>query len=380
MTQPRSQASRVTPEEYRDVIGRFATGVTVITAIEHGRWYGATASAVSSLSLEPPMLLVCLNCESTTGAAVTRAGSFAVNILAESQDQLAQRFASRHPDKFEGVSIAQGERGHPLLEDALAHLECRVTEQVMGGTHTVFLAEVDRAFGRAGAPLAYFRGQFGRLSLSQDEQAHAVLRANIIKRAIVIDHPLDLPQLAEQLGVPQRSAQQALMRLRDEGLVRQQDDGSFVVVPLTVEMIDDTFRARLAVQLGAAALSVGRMSREQLRELRRYAERSTQLRPGEGSTDLEGFEIDQAFHEHLLRASGSGALVTAYRRLTVPGLMARSLGSVDAIGHDIAADRLAVVEAYEAGDLETACAAIRRAYERAIEFHRERVRRAGGFI
>jgi flavin reductase (DIM6/NTAB) family NADH-FMN oxidoreductase RutF len=154
---------RLTPEEFRDVMGHFASGVTVITTLDGEEPLGTTASAVSSLSLEPPMLLVCLNVESVTGQGVKRSGAFGVNILEVGQEDLARHFARKGEHKFADVSYAPGRVGQPLLADALAHLECRVTEEVTAGTHSVFLAEVETAGARAGTPLAYFRGRFGRL-------------------------------------------------------------------------------------------------------------------------------------------------------------------------------------------------------------------------
>lgn len=156
---------RLSPDEFRDVIGHFATGVTVVTALHDGRPYGTTASAVTSLSLEPPMLLVCMNKESATGAAMDASGQFGVNILEEGQADLAVRFATKASDKFDGVPTTTGAWGEPLLAEALATLECRVVERTTGGTHVVFFGEVEHAAARSGAPLAYFRGRFGRLEL-----------------------------------------------------------------------------------------------------------------------------------------------------------------------------------------------------------------------
>lgn len=381
MNQPATTMPAVTAEEYRDVIGRFATGVTVITTSGEGGQFGTTASAVSSLSLEPPMLLICMNRESSTGKAIAQAGRFVVNILAEDQDHLAVRFARRDPDKFQGVPVTPGKHGEPLLDGALAHVECRVTEQVLGGTHTVYLGEVDRASGRTGTPLAYFRGQFGRLHLSQDEQAHSALRAAIIGRSIAIGEPLDVAGLAEQFGVPERSAQQALARLADERLVRQEEDGSFVVVPLTFEVIEDAFRARMTVQLGAAVATVGRLSPEQLAQLHREMEKTLPVRPdGTRMSPDEWFEANAAFHEHMLRHAEGEALIAAHRRLTVQGLMTRALGPEEELADDVAADHVRIVEAYDAGDLEAACEAIRSDNERGIELHRERMGRAGGLV
>ena len=156
----------LTPEEFRDVISHFASGVTVVTAVHDGRAYGTTASAVTSLSLEPPMLLVCMNKESETGRAVAGARRFGVNILGAHQIELAERFAQKGGDKFTGVATSPGQWGEPLFDEAVATLECQVAEQTAVATHQVFFAEVVSAAARGGDPLAYFRGRFGRLDLS----------------------------------------------------------------------------------------------------------------------------------------------------------------------------------------------------------------------
>lgn len=155
-------STTVDQARFREVVGHFTTGVAVITTCLDGRRFGVTASAVSSLSLEPPMLLACLNRRLPTCDAVGTAGAFVVNILDEDQGDLALRFATRQPDKFAGVEVARGDLGVPLIPHALAHLECRVAERVDAGTHTVFLGEVHTARARSGSPLTYFRGTFGR--------------------------------------------------------------------------------------------------------------------------------------------------------------------------------------------------------------------------
>lgn len=155
---------RLGSEEYRAVIGNFATGVAVITTSRDGVAYGTTASALTSLSLDPPMLVLCLNQTSATGAAITTTGRFGVNILNEDQEEAAVRFAGKGQEKFKDVKVSSGPLGQPLLDGALAVLECRVVQQVAGGTHVVYLAEVDHGAAGQGAPLAYFRGRFGRLN------------------------------------------------------------------------------------------------------------------------------------------------------------------------------------------------------------------------
>jgi flavin reductase (DIM6/NTAB) family NADH-FMN oxidoreductase RutF len=163
MTQAPEVRRTLTPDEFRNVIGHFASGVTVVTTVHDGRPYGTTASAVTSVSLEPPMLLICMNKQSETGQAVAACRRFAVNILSEDQPDAAVQFARKGDDKFVGIALDEGEAGVPLLRGALATLECRVVEEVTGGTHSVFFGEVHRGSARKGRPLTYFRGQFGRL-------------------------------------------------------------------------------------------------------------------------------------------------------------------------------------------------------------------------
>jgi flavin reductase (DIM6/NTAB) family NADH-FMN oxidoreductase RutF len=163
-------------EVFRDVIGHFASGVTIITARAGETDFGLTVSAVASLSLEPPMMIVCVNKTSRTLPAIRHSGTFGVNVLGESQGALAERFATNRDDKFDDVPVVYSEFGNPLLEEALAHMECQVIQEVTGGTHSVFLAVVQRAERFEGAPLAYFRGRFGRLELDEDLSGDADVR------------------------------------------------------------------------------------------------------------------------------------------------------------------------------------------------------------
>ncbi len=161
---PGAAPAAVTADEFRDVIGHFASGVGVVTVTHDGRPHGTTANAITSLCVDPPMLLVCMNRASATGQAMSAAGAFAVNILAEDQAPLARRFATKDPEKFTGVGLTAGPHGQPLLPGALAHVECQVEDAVSAGTHTIFIGRVASAGRRPGAPLAYFRGGFRRLA------------------------------------------------------------------------------------------------------------------------------------------------------------------------------------------------------------------------
>ena len=133
----------------------------MVTAVETGRHFGTTVSAVSSVSLDPPTLLVCLNRTSRTRDVVYRSRRFAVNILGVGQGDLARTFATDRDDKFDGVEFERGLFGVPLLRDAIAHIECTVRETATSGTHTVFFGEVQRAQRFEGEPILYYRGQVG---------------------------------------------------------------------------------------------------------------------------------------------------------------------------------------------------------------------------
>lgn len=155
-------------EEFRGVIGRFVTGVTVVTCDHDGRHFGTTASAVSSVSLTPPTILVCMDRGSETRAAVFAAGVFALNILHEDQEEVAVRFARKGDSKFDGVEVVRGRSGAPLLPDALGRLECEVIETVEAATHTVLLGRVVHHGSTPGRPLTHFGGEFVRLSAEGD--------------------------------------------------------------------------------------------------------------------------------------------------------------------------------------------------------------------
>jgi flavin reductase (DIM6/NTAB) family NADH-FMN oxidoreductase RutF len=151
--------------EFRRVMGHFATGVTVVTATSGaGEPYGLTANAISSVSLDPTLVLVCVERTADTEPVIREAGAFAINILPEERGEvLARRFAEtdRHA-RFSGVAHRPGSTGAPILDRALAWLDCTVHEVVPGGDHTIFLGKVVAGDAGEGAPLIYYRGGYGR--------------------------------------------------------------------------------------------------------------------------------------------------------------------------------------------------------------------------
>jgi len=153
------------PDEFRRVLGHFATGVTIVTTCDaDARPSGLTVSAFASLSLDPPLVLVCVDHKSQTYPALRETGRFAVNVLTIGQEALSRRFASTQLDKFDGLPYRISELGLPLLASALAHLECVTVSTHVEGDHTVFVGRVERTGVNDGDPLLYYRGRYDRLS------------------------------------------------------------------------------------------------------------------------------------------------------------------------------------------------------------------------
>ena len=148
---------------FREAISHFASGVTVITTVHEGRRAGMTASAVSSLSLDPILLLVCINTKLATHSAIEQSRRFVVNVLGEGQEELALRFARAGEDKFAGVALRE-DHYLPVLADAIAHFVCDVHERHPGGDHSIFIGRVTACAAEPGRrPLVYFRSGFGAL-------------------------------------------------------------------------------------------------------------------------------------------------------------------------------------------------------------------------
>jgi flavin reductase (DIM6/NTAB) family NADH-FMN oxidoreductase RutF/DNA-binding FadR family transcriptional regulator len=359
-----------TAQTFRDVIGRFATGVTVVTTHHDGHDHGMTASAVSSLSLQPPMLLVCINVASPTGDAVHRSRIFTINVLAEGQANLAQRFATSHADKFEGVSTARGTLGALTLTGALASIECRVVEDVAAGTHRIFIGEVAHAEAREGAPLAYFRGEFGQLHLSRRDPVYAVLRERILSGELD-GVELVAATFATETGLPAGRIDRALTQLAREGLLAGDPVRGYRVAPVTPSAITDALDARCAIELGAAQLGIARATPAELDDLRTLADRTEPPIADSRAVDIAGYAAaNTAFHEALVNLAGSPTLLRAYRGLSLPGILVRGLGdtgsSARTLTSALAEDHRAIARAYEARDLAAA--------RRAIVEHTERTK------
>lgn len=152
---------------YRQIIGHFATGVTVITTNNEGHLHGMTANAVTSVSLDPVMLLVCVDKKANMHVELPKAGRFAINMLRDGQEAVSRTFAeTTEPEegRLQGVGYRPGPHGVPLLDNALAYLECEVEQAIDAGDHTIYMANVVSGdVGGDGSPLIFYRGGYCKL-------------------------------------------------------------------------------------------------------------------------------------------------------------------------------------------------------------------------
>ncbi len=152
--------------KYRQVLGHFPTGVTVITSMAEGTPVGLAVGSFASLSLEPPQVLFCPGKHSSTWPKIHQAGSFCVNILADDQEDVCRVFASKAPDKFAEVGWKRSGNGSPLIDGVLAYIDCTVADVFESGDHYIVVGDVhDLDVRHEGSPLVFFRGGYGRYSI-----------------------------------------------------------------------------------------------------------------------------------------------------------------------------------------------------------------------
>jgi DNA-binding GntR family transcriptional regulator len=241
-------------------------------------------------------------------------------------------------------------------------------EEVTGGTHSVFIAEVESASAHAGAPLAYFRGQFGRLDLAPDEAAYAAVRERIGARRHLPGETVDLLALSHELDLSAGALSQALERLEREDLVRRRSAGGYVVTPADRPTVEQAIDARCTIELGVAARTVGRVSPADIAALRSAIDETLPLIRDEGLVPRDAWVAAQErFHEMFLGLTGNEALVEAHRRLNTGELVTLAHGGElgDAARQALTDDHCQLVEAYEDGDSARAYEAIERHAERA---------------
>jgi flavin reductase (DIM6/NTAB) family NADH-FMN oxidoreductase RutF len=168
-TRPRT----IDPTRFREVLGNYATGVTVVTSMNGGMPIGTTVNSFTSVSLDPAMVLVCIGRERTIHPVLAATGRFTVNILREDGQDLSDCFAgapSELPrEAFCDAAYRIGDNATPILASALAHLDCTVERTLEAGDHTIYLARVTdlESHDRAALPLLYFRGRYLRIERAE---------------------------------------------------------------------------------------------------------------------------------------------------------------------------------------------------------------------
>lgn len=151
--------------QFRQLMGRFATGITVVTCTApDGTRHGMTANSLTSVSLDPPLLLICVDHKATIRAPLLAAGGFAVNILGKDQEAVSRRFSGKLEDRFAGIGWSSGTLPHPLLDGTLGHAECTIEQLVEAGDHTIVIGRVVAGAAFDGHPLCYFRGGYASLA------------------------------------------------------------------------------------------------------------------------------------------------------------------------------------------------------------------------
>lgn len=147
---------------FRDAMRRFPTGVTIVTTLADGTPFGFTANAFTSVSADPPMVLICVNREASAHPMIARSSVFCVNILSSEQTDIAKLFAdhARRADRFAGLQTHAATTGAPIIDGCIAYVDCRLSEEHTAGTHTVFIGEVVDSGVSPGKPLGYLNADY----------------------------------------------------------------------------------------------------------------------------------------------------------------------------------------------------------------------------
>lgn len=152
--------------KYRQVLGHFPTGVTVITSADADGPVGMAVGSFASLSLDPPKVLFCAGNQSSTWPRIKASGKFCVNILADDQEDVCRVFASKADDKFAEIGWKHSGNGSPLLDGILAYVDCSIDDVVTSGDHDIVVGAVhDLEVRHEGGPLVFFRGGYGRFTV-----------------------------------------------------------------------------------------------------------------------------------------------------------------------------------------------------------------------
>lgn len=367
----------VTSESFRNIAGYFASGITVITTMDGEAPAGTTVSAVSSLSLDPPLMLVCLNKSSSTHDKVLASGKFAINILAQDQGATAYAFARKGDDKFAGIPWHPSASEQPLIDNSLASIVCNVADTAVGGTHTVFMGQVVEAETHPGEPLTYYRGEFGRFDPEAESKGYAKLRELVLSREIPVSTAVDIEMLAAELRIRPEYLSKAVIRLETEGWLERSSDGSAVVRPVSLDMARGAFAAQCSIELGVVAVALQQANDVQVSvvaEATKNLERGTQSKLAERLNDI------RQFHQAILSLSASPQLQRAFEQMSTTALWRHVLSDAESLEMLDPVHLVELGHAVQHRDLVTAENALREQLERVIQVAESALERGNGEI
>lgn len=367
-----SAAESIDSDEFRRVIGHFATGVGLITSHADGKDFGMTASAVTFLGGDDPAVVVCLNQASSTQQAILDAGRFVVHIAREDQADLAAHFAKPNTDdKFADCDVKRTQAGLPVLQQCLVAAICRTEKVIESSTHRIFIGRMDECWQLSGSPLAYYRGRLGRFESFADKNIYSMVRTLIYGRTASAPS-LGVDEIARELALPVAAARYACGRLLEEGYVDRDAAGGYVLRVVDPLISDEAFDAKCFIEVAAAIRAVEIVDDEQVAALERLHEEMVERLSGPGS-DLERYnELNAEFHEFAVSLAQNDYLVDAYRRVSIPGFMLEAMPRPDSI-EGMVSDHEELVGAYRQRDLAAILSVSRRHADRAKGVHQSAI-------
>lgn len=364
---------------FRSVVGHFASGVTVITTKVGEVPFGTTVSAVSSLSMDPPMMLICLNRTSETHKAVKAAGEFAINILAADQGALAYTFAKKGDNKFKDIATKEIE-GIPTLSGALATLVCRTVEEASGGTHTVFLAEVLEAGSSDAEPLTYYRGKFGRFNPDIEMSTYLAVREWILSHRELKNSSVDMDFLMSRLNIKREELSRALIKLSTDRLVSVGAGESITVLPITSELMMGCLDARAAIQCGVLYTCMSSLDEQVVLNIRQLFDLMVRAKKGGSAEMARFFDLNTQLQNLVTGLSGSYELTQAFNRMGLGAVWTETIRAEEWSEVFDDTHQRNLVEALENRDVSAACAAVQNHVETTKKLAGEMIAAHGGEV
>jgi flavin reductase (DIM6/NTAB) family NADH-FMN oxidoreductase RutF/DNA-binding GntR family transcriptional regulator len=348
-------------QTFRRIAGHLASGVTVITTSLDDRTYGMTASSVTSLSLEPPTMLACLNRQSPTAEAILTAAKFGINVLGAGQEWMARQFAAPSDDKFRSVALNGAAEGIPLLRDSHAQIECRVTNTFDVATHRIVIGRVIRARAGVGQPLTYYRGGFGRFRHvdDEDERAYDALRAHILSGGWALGCRTG-DAIADELGIDEPAAFYALTRLCGEGIIEWRPDEGYCVVECDFRVVEEAFDARSIIELGVIQTCLDGVEDAKFAKVADAFDTMAALLVDDEFTNTQAFmESNFRFHRSVVALARNAPLMFAFERLHLMEIMSRLQGTTTQSSNKFIDIQQRLVQALRRRDEMSATAAVR---------------------